>query len=135
MRIVVTGSREWKDCEFIHDVLNALHQEHGVTALAEGGCRGADACAFSWVASVEIEDLDWHEFRADWERSGPAAGPIRNARMLDDFKPDLVVAFKVKAKSRGTNDCIQKAKDRGIPVIVYIGPEKVEDTRATQARK
>jgi hypothetical protein len=30
---------------------------------------------------------------AEWERLGRKAGPIRNQRMLEEGKPDLVVAF------------------------------------------
>lgn len=131
MRIVVTGSRDWTDADFIHDVLDALDEEHGITALAEGGCRGADAHAFRWICEQD-KDIDWQEFIAQWETHGHAAGPERNARMLNCFKPDVVVAFKTTKKSKGTDDCIQKAKDRGIKVIVYVGPEKVEDTFASQ---
>ena len=37
-------------------------------------------------------DIKRWEFKADWKKYGPAAGPIRNQRMLD-WGPDLVVAF------------------------------------------
>jgi hypothetical protein len=44
---------------------------------------------------------------------GKAAGPIRNQRMIDEGKPDLVIAFP---GGRGTADMVSRAKKAGIPV-------------------
>jgi hypothetical protein len=55
-----------------------------------GGARGADALAKDWA--MTHPDIVRFECKADWKRYGPAAGPIRNQRMLD-WSPDLVVAF------------------------------------------
>jgi hypothetical protein len=50
---------------------------------------------------------------AQWKKHGRAAGPIRNQRMLDEGKPDLVVAFP---GGRGTADMIRRAERAGVPV-------------------
>lgn len=50
-----------------------------------------------------------------WKDHGKAAGPIRNQLMLDDFKPDLVVAFP---GGKGTADMVKKAQDAGVTVIL-----------------
>jgi UDP-N-acetylmuramoylalanine-D-glutamate ligase len=57
-------------------------------------------------------------FPADWKTHGKAAGPKRNRQMLDDAKPDLVVAFP---GGRGTDDMVNKAKSRGVPVVRVEG--------------
>lgn len=44
---------------------------------------------------------------------GKAAGPIRNQRMLDDGKPDRVLAFP---GGRGTANMVKLAKAAGVPV-------------------
>jgi len=53
-------------------------------------------------------------FPPEWKRYGPKAGPIRNKQMLDEGRPDLVVAFP---GGNGTNDMVKKAKAAGIEVI------------------
>jgi hypothetical protein len=49
---------------------------------------------------------------ADWS-IGRKAGPIRNQRMLDEHKPDLVVAFP---GGRGTADMVRRARKSGVEV-------------------
>ena len=57
-------------------------------------------------------------YPADWRTHGRAAGPLRNARMIAEGKPDLVIAFK---GNRGTQDCCRKAEAAGIPVRRIAG--------------
>ena len=59
--------------------------------IIQGGARGADAAAAEFAAQSGCYG---EEFAAEWEKHGRAAGPIRNQRMLDDGRPDLVVAFR-----------------------------------------
>ena len=56
-------------------------------------------------------------YRADWDTHGKAAGPLRNQAMIDDA--DMLVAFPGHGASRGTRDCILRAKFKGLPVIVF----------------
>ncbi len=51
---------------------------------------------------------------ADWDKFGKGAGPIRNQQMIDEGKPDLVVAFP---GGTGTADMVKRAKKHGIEVI------------------
>ena len=53
-------------------------------------------------------------FQADWAGLGRKAGPIRNKLMLDEGKPDLVVAFP---GGRGTAHMTRIARGAGIEVI------------------
>jgi hypothetical protein len=50
---------------------------------------------------------------AEWDRLGRKAGPIRNHRMLDEGKPDLVAAFP---GGRGTSGMIALANKAGVEV-------------------
>jgi hypothetical protein len=112
-KLLVCGSREWRDRNAVHLVLmcEPNHQGWGdspVTVI-HGGARGADS-----FADQSARDLgyDVKVFPADWDKHGRAAGPIRNRQMLDE-QPDLVVAF---GQGRGTNDTVGEAERRGIPV-------------------
>ena len=86
--------------------------------LIHGAAPGADELA-SWFAddSPVIEPLP---FPADWDRYGKSAGYIRNQQMLDEGKPDLVIAFvdKPLAESRGTKNMVHLAKVAGVKTVV-----------------
>jgi len=69
--------------------------------------------------------FDVEVYAAEWYRFGKAAGPIRNQQMLDEGKPDLVVAFHNNlSRSRGTRDMINRAKKALIPVQVIESDNK-----------
>ena len=73
--------------------------------------RGAFSSLANEWAKTKAEIKRW-VCKADWDKHGKSAGPIRNARMLG-WKPDVVVAFPGDV---GTRDCVSKAKAAGIPV-------------------
>lgn len=109
LRIVVTGGRDFADGTLVHAALTKLHQEYGILELAEGGARGADRLARIWCWENSVVCRCWP---ADWSR-GKRAGPERNRQMLDNFRPDMLVAF---SGGRGTADCMMAARERGVPV-------------------
>ena len=82
-----------------------------ITALIHGGARGADEGAAEWGKSEGLRVL---AFPADWKKHGKAAGPIRNQRMIDEGKPDVVIAFP---GGRGTANMVGLAKASGIRVV------------------
>lgn len=124
MRIVITGGREFLDADFMFEALDWLHGKEGpITELAHGGqktwmpwterWRGADYYAGQWADARGVPCRDFPVNDAEWKRLGKAAGPIRNRRMLDEFKPDRVYAFP---GGKGTRDCVKAALDRHLTV-------------------
>ncbi|MBO9380816.1 DUF2493 domain-containing protein [Sphingomonas histidinilytica] len=118
MRVLVCGGRDYGDVGNVWSQLDTLHNlphrfggEGPITEVIHGGAAGADSLANSWASSNR---LPVQIFRADWKRFGNRAGPIRNQRMLDEGKPDLVVAFP---GGRGTADMVRRAKAAGVRVI------------------
>lgn len=110
MRVLICGDRNYTDAWRIRQVL--LNPD--VTTLIEGGASGAD-----YLAKMIAEKLGItvEEYPAEWNRYGKAAGPIRNKRMLDEGRPDLVFAFHNDiSKSKGTKNMIDQAQSRGIEV-------------------
>jgi hypothetical protein len=110
MRMLVCGGRDFKDRAFLFDVLDRYLVSREVTDLIHGAARGADALAHQWAYERQVRM--W-PFPADWKRDGKAAGPIRNQRMLDEGRPNFVVAFP---GGKGTADMIQRAKTAGLEV-------------------
>ena len=73
-----------------------------------------DWAVVNWVRHVVYE--------AQWDKYGKAAGAIRNQQMLDEGKPELVVAFP---GGRGTEDMVNRAKKAGLGICLIPAPEPV----------
>jgi hypothetical protein len=112
VRVIVCGGRDYADQDRAWHQLEMFHNSEGrITALAHGGAKGADEIAGRWG---EAEHIPVRVFPANWKRDGKAAGPLRNQRMLDEFKPDVVIAF---AGGRGTSDMVRRAEAEGVRVV------------------
>jgi predicted Rossmann-fold nucleotide-binding protein len=109
MRVLVCGGRDYQDIATVLRVLDGL--EPRPTLIIEGGSSGCDACAAEWAFRRGVRNVTFH---ADWKQHKRAAGPIRNQEMIDEGKPDLVVAFPGGV---GTADMVRRAKAAGIRVI------------------
>lgn len=111
MRVLVCGGRNYGDTARVLDVLDKLHIEAGIDLIIQGGAKGADRHALTWAL---LTKTPVETYEADWENQGSFAGPMRNARMLAEGKPDLVIAFP---GGRGTGDMVKKARRAGVEVI------------------
>lgn len=121
MRILITGSRTWTDRNAIYDVLDKIYYEtrgHTVPTIVHGACpRGADAIASDWVRVTRKPGWTIGEERhpADWHLYGKAAGPRRNAEMVN-AGADICLAF-IKGNSRGATGCADLAEKAGIRTV------------------
>lgn len=110
-RILVCGGRDYLDEDTLSAVLDKAHEANPIDLLIHGACAGADMLAEMWAGRAGVETAP---FPADWDAHGKAAGPIRNRQMLDEGKPDLVIAFP---GGRGTADMVRTARNAGVPVV------------------
>lgn len=112
-RILVCGGVEWSNITMTEAVLDGYreqyHEKDKPIVIVQGGARGADYIAKAWA---EKHGIPGETFKAEWNKYGRAAGPIRNSAMLET-RPDLVIAFP---GGRGTSDTVTKAVKLGIPV-------------------
>lgn len=106
LRILVCGSRTWKDGNAILVRLKCCGPPGTVIT---GGARGADQLAENIARQL---GFDVETFPADWRGKGRRAGIIRNLAMLDT-EPDVVIAFQENG-SRGTQHTIDEARSRGV---------------------
>lgn len=113
MRVLVCGSTYFTDYSKLCQELEARVKPEWKTII-HGNARGADKLSGLWAKAHNFE-LD--VYPADWNKYGKAAGPIRNKQMLDEGKPDLVIAFRFK-NSRGTQNMIDQATKAGVKVEI-----------------
>ncbi|WP_306365350.1 SLOG family protein [Nocardia sp. CC227C] len=145
-RVIVTGSRAYPCEDDVWEALAMAIAEHcdvGDTfTVVHGACpTGADAAVVTWFALPDGGSgvkLVEEPHPAYWEtnclpdchhqprrnRAGrlycPAAGTRRNAEMVA-LGADLVLAFPLegpRARSRGTWDCVDRARAAEIPVEI-----------------
>jgi hypothetical protein len=116
-RILVCGGRDYRDADAVFATLDAINAVQPITQIIEGGATGADRLALAWAIKRKVEVKT---FCAEWTLNGRAAGPIRNRKMLDEGKPDKVVAFP---GGRGTANMVEQAKSAGVPVALYLNVE------------
>jgi len=110
-RLLICGSRDFFDRLPISLTIYCFEP----SALINGCALGADTIANEEFRKIGKEP---EEYPADWDRYHRAAGPIRNAQMLAEGKPDIVIAFYSDYKrSRGTKDMVDKARDAGVFVV------------------
>ena len=114
MRVLVCGSRYFDNEPFIFDELRKLPEG---TTIISGGATGADSIAHKFA---KLNEYPVKVFQAEWSKYGRAAGPIRNQKMLDEGKPDLVLAFFKEKYSAGTVDMVSRAREAGVEVKEFI---------------
>lgn len=114
MRILVCGGRQYNNLKLVFETLEVLRAQDAAkgnkTVIIQGGASGADALAKRYA---ELRFVECITEPAQWGEHGRSAGPIRNQKMLDDHKPDLVIAFP---GGRGTFDMTSRATRAGIEV-------------------
>jgi hypothetical protein len=116
MKVLVCGGRHYNDYARLEaeldGITNPIHGGKWSFTLICGMAPGADSLAYQWAKKrgVAVE-----EYPANWEEYGKAAGPIRNTQMLEEGKPDLVVAFP---GGTGTADMVRKARAAGVEVKI-----------------
>lgn len=115
MRILVCGGRDAKieDYSAVKAVLKAIVRT-GDTII-HGGASGIDHFADIYAGTVVDAGVDCVRFPADWKKQGKKAGFLRNKKMLDEGKPDLVVAFK---GGKGTANMVNLARKAKVPLLL-----------------
>jgi hypothetical protein len=105
--IVVTGGRDYNDWETVQKILNLFDP----TLIIQGGATGADALAVKYAS---FYGKNWITVKADWNKYGKRAGPVRNREMIEAYPGAIIVAFP---GGRGTADCVDAAVKRNRIVL------------------
>lgn len=116
-RILICGGRDFEDEALFRRAMFRAMKTWGIKELCQGGARGADRIALFWAIN---EGYPVMTYPARWKALGGRAGPERNARMLDHWDPDIVLAFP---GGRGTRDMVNayEAGAANLPFAVFRG--------------
>lgn len=114
MKALICGGRDFYDYNTLFSALDRIHTIRKITLVIEGEQRGADLLARTWAEENQVPVLP---FPAEWNRLGSFAGHARNSRMLNEGKPDLVIAFP---GGKGTMNMVNQAKAAGVPVVAGL---------------
>lgn len=117
-RIIIAGGRDFNNLErlsleFDGCFPSATHWPSEFE-IVSGGAKGADHAGEQLAMSYRIAIKT---FPADWDRLGPAAGPIRNAEMAK-YADSLIVFWD--GKSRGTRSMIQQAMKHRLETHLFF---------------
>lgn len=119
MRVLVCGGRDYDDWATFSNTMKlyvgVFRGPNPDITIISGEAIGAD-----FLAKVYAKYVKWSYlgFPAQWKLHGNKAGPIRNQQMLDEGKPDLVIAFPGGV---GTADMVRRSKKAGVKVIEVAG--------------
>lgn len=116
--LLIAGSRTFDDRETFNRVTEEIIDgDEKFTVIVEGGAAGADMMAREYA---ETHGMKVEEFRPDWKQFGRAAGPKRNDLMVKFIKERNGVALYFwDGESKGTKQCIESARRKGVPVTIW----------------
>ena len=113
MNLIIADCRDFTDRDFIYERIDSFIKEYGEPDLIiEGGASGVDRIAGEYARD---HNISLKIFKADWNKYGRAAGPIRNEEMAKHGTH--LLAFW-DGKSRGTKNMIETARLYGLTVII-----------------
>jgi hypothetical protein len=115
VKTIIAGSRNFNDVNFLEKCMEEVRAEFPITEIISGGASGADALGEQW-AFAQVDPIPIRVFRAEWDKYGKAAGPIRNGEMAT--YGDLLVLFW-DGKSRGSKNMLESMKTLGKPTKVF----------------
>ena len=107
IKVLVCGGRYYKDKKRVYDILDKIHSAYTISRIIHGDSSGADALANKYAKE---KDFTREIYPAKWKEQGRGAGPIRNAKMLAESGPDLVVTFPGGDGTEGMRKLAKKAQ-------------------------
>lgn len=109
MIIAIVGSRNYPHLQLVRDYVASLSKD---TIIVSGGAPGVDRIAVDEATKQGMKTI---VYLAEWDKYGKKAGFLRNTTIVDAC--EKLVAFWDE-ESRGTNDSIVKAVDKGKKVEI-----------------
>lgn len=123
-RVLVTGSRWWSDRATVYGWLDYHAQQghalgHDRMVVIHGGAIGADMMAQGWCdgGGAGLIKVAFRIYRPRYSEYPRRVAPLKRNQEMVDAGADVCLAFHLN-KSKGTQDCIDRAIKAGIPVAI-----------------
>lgn len=114
MKLVVTGGRDYGDLETVYNAISKLHNLQRITLLINGGAKGADTLCRVVAEELGIPVENVPILPEEWKRYGNGAGPRRNQKMIDEFRPQGLIYFP---GGNGTADMKRRCEKAGLMIF------------------
>ncbi len=111
MRLLIAAGRHLEDAALIRRALMRAHAIRPITVVIHGSSGRLGAITEEWARAQHLHVV---RYPANWRAFGKRAGLIRNAFMLEDARPDMVLALPGGSDTR---DLIARAHSARVPVI------------------
>lgn len=128
VRVLICGGRNYADHAAVDKLMQDVITRFGpIACVIHGAATGADTLGMEWALTHNIGHApypaDWTDLthtdalirvRRDGKRYDARAGFRRNQRMIDEGKPNIVVALP---GGNGTADMVARARKAGLEII------------------
>ena len=116
MIVVIAGGRDLIQSPLHTSWLDNFHTIARIEGVVSGGAPGGDAIGEAWAKK---RGIPVKVFRADWDRHGRAAGPLRNQKMAEFLLLYQRRAALLLPGGRGTESMKNCAQKLHIPVYEF----------------
>jgi hypothetical protein len=113
LRLLVCGGRDYQDHHAVCKALDTVGARYGISVLISGAQTGADSLGLDWAHFRDVPVMAFPVTPTEWKKIGREAGPLRNRKMLEQGRPDAVVAFP---GDRGTKNMKDQARAAGLKI-------------------
>lgn len=90
MRLLISGGRHFADTAIIRKELDHIQNASPISVLIHGGLPALGVEAEHWAREHNIHVI---RYPANWSLLGKHAEARRNAFMLEDSRPDIILMF------------------------------------------
>ncbi|WP_095144441.1 MULTISPECIES: DUF2493 domain-containing protein [unclassified Pseudomonas] len=90
MRVLMCAGRHYADRQTCRQVLNAFQRLHKISVLVHGGHPLLGGEVEDWARE---QGVDIVRYPPNWQLHGKQAERLRNTFMLNDSRPDTVIAL------------------------------------------
>src|SRR4051812_24201023 len=105
--LIVSGGQP-ADRAAVFATLDGVHARSGIRFLIQGNGAGAAYFASEWANE---RGIPCGSYPVNWDEHGKTAQEVRNQLILDEGKPDGVIAFP---GGPGPTDMVRRAKRAGL---------------------
>lgn len=121
-RVIIAGGRDFTNEALLFEKCDNILSNKTNVVIISGGAKGADALGEQYAKE---KGYNLEVFKADWEKHGKGAGPMRNIEMAKSA--EALIAFW-DGESSGTKHMINTAIKAGLKVrtIKYNNPNNLQ---------